>query len=116
MAGSELQKLRDTAHRFLASSRGKLFGLHPINSNISSNFHLHLVQVYIHRSQAIVMATVVPADIQADAAPTSHTLSDMDRYCLGEALKSAEQGMSEGGIPIGSVVSPYCVLVRESVI
>lgn len=30
----------------------------------------------------------------------------MDRYCLGEALKEAQVGLSENGIPIGSVVGP----------
>lgn len=43
-------------------------------------------------------------NIQSHPAPDSQELSDMDKHCLGEALKEAQTGLKENGIPIGSVV------------
>lgn len=53
------------------------------------------------------MASQTPQDITAHDGPTSSEMSDMDRYCLKEALAQAEEGMAAGGIPIGSVVSCF---------
>lgn len=53
------------------------------------------------------MASQTPQNITAHDAPTSRELSDMDRYCLKQALAQAEEGMAAGGIPIGSVVGGF---------